>query len=374
MKWHMTTTMLPRYVTKRKQADGLEHYRFNPPEKFVGITSRVTLGAEKQAAYKKAHEFNTIIDEYVAKMSQSVNNNSTVCELYDEYLLSHDHNMLRDKTKKDYIYALNVMLCSNYMAKRKFKSITTPMCSQMYEEWVKRGVSLANKVVAVSSVLFGYAVQMGYIENNPFKSVKRKSAHKKRIIWTDTEVKTFLNVAYSKFQYRSIGLIVHMAYEWCQRIGDMRLLKWTNINFDNAQLYLEQSKKRREVFLPIEKNLLDMLQKQHNDFGFQEYVAPRPNPINDEYRPYSLQNVSKIAKKVMNDANLRQELQLMHLRATGITEMNEAGVDINQIMSVSGHSNPQSVQPYIKHTFKSANYALTQRNLNKTVDRTEKVW
>ena len=59
----------------------------------------------------------------------------------------------------------------------------------------------------------------------------------------------------------------------------------------------------------------------------------------------------------------------MHLRATAITEMNDAGVGISQIMSVSGHSNPQSVKPYIKHTFTSANFALTQRNKNKTLDR-----
>jgi len=68
-------------------------------------------------------------------------------------------------------------------------------------------------------------------------------------------------------------------------------------------------------------------------------------------------------------AGLRQELQLMHLRATAITEMNDAGVPINQIMSVSGHANPQSVKPYIKHTFDSANYALEKRNANKTLDR-----
>jgi hypothetical protein len=41
--------------------------------------------------------------------------------------------------------------------------------------------------------------------------------------------------------------------------------------------------------------------------------------------------------------------------------MVQAGVGIGQIMSVTGHANPQSVKPYIKNTFDAANYALTKR-------------
>jgi hypothetical protein len=41
--------------------------------------------------------------------------------------------------------------------------------------------------------------------------------------------------------------------------------------------------------------------------------------------------------------------------------MVEAGVPMGQIMSVTGHSNPQSVKPYMKNTYASANNALTAR-------------
>ena len=34
-----------------------------------------------------------------------------------------------------------------------------------------------------------------------------------------------LDAAYGDFSTRNIGLIAHMAYEWCQRVGDMRLLR-----------------------------------------------------------------------------------------------------------------------------------------------------
>ena len=53
----------------------------------------------------------------------------------------------------------------------------------------------------------------------------------------------------------------------------------------------------------------------------------------------------------MDDAGLSSELQLRDLRRTGTTEMVDAGVSIGQIMSVTGHANPQSVKPYMKHTY-----------------------
>ena len=55
------------------------------------------------------------------------------------------------------------------------------------------------------------------------------------------------------------------------------------------------------------------------------------------------------------------ELQAMDMRRTAITEMVEAGVDTTQIMSVSGHNSPNSMSPYLKHTYASANNALSRR-------------
>jgi integrase len=152
-----------------------------------------------------------------------------------------------------------------------------------------------------------------------------------------------------------------MAYEWCQRIGDMRLLTWQDLDLDKGQLTLEQSKRRSKVFLPISDDLYEMLLEQKADFGFQRYVAPNIKPIQGEYHPYGLERVSKIAKRVMKHLNMPDELKLMDLRRTGETEMVDSGVPMGQIMSVTGHTNVQSVKPYLKHTFESAKNALNTR-------------
>jgi integrase len=209
--------------------------------------------------------------------------------------------------------------------------------------------------------VYRYAIEMEYATVNPFASVKRKTAPQRKVVWTEDDVRQFLDTAYSQFEWRSLGLIVHMAYEWCQRLGDMRLLTWDNFDFANRKLFLEQSKRRSQVTLPIEDDLYDMLINQEQDFGFQQYVAPRTSPVQGEYHPYSMERLSKAGRAVMREAGLPDELRLMDLRRTGMTQMVEAGVSMGQIMSVTGHSNPQSVKPYMKNTYASANNALTTR-------------
>ena len=138
----------------------------------------------------------------------------------------------------------------------------------------------------------------------------------------------------------------------------------SNINFDKGILNLQQSKRRAVVHLPISQDLLDMLKQQKQDYGFQEYVAPHPYPRNGGYIIYADVDIGRMVNRVKEEAGLPKELTAMDMRRTAITEMVEAGVDTTQIMAVSGHNSPQSMRPYIRHTYKSAASALERRESN----------
>ena len=285
----------------------------------------------------------------------------TVEDLVLTYYSSNDFSMLRDKSKKDYKYFLNILV--GEFGDVPYGELTSKQAKHAYEEWVKRGITFANHVCTVSSLVYRYAMEMEYTTINPFANIKRKAPKQRKVVWTEQDIQTFLSFCYSDFNWRNIGLIVHMAYEWCQRLGDMRLLTWDVLDLDEQKLFLEQSKRRAEVTLPISVDLTAMLVQQKDDFGFQQYVVPRPRPAGGVYHPYSIDRLSKAGRQAMRLAGLPEELRLMDLRRTGTTEMVEAGVGMAQIMSVTGHSNPQSVKPYMKNTFASANYALTTREM-----------
>ena len=286
-------------------------------------------------------------------------------KLVNKYYLSNDFNVLADKTKHDYQYCVIVLLDTKVDGKSVAEICLTKLSGAIarraYEVWLGRGVYLANAVTAVARKMYSFGMEMGYVESNPFSTFKRKSAHARKTVWTKEQVRKFLNYCYEDFRYRNLGLIVQMAYEWCQRVGDMRVLQFSSIDFDKGVLNLQQSKRRSVVHLPISLDLLKMLVQQRDEYGFQPYVTPHYRPVRGEYKPYTLVRLSKVGRRVMDMANLPSELRMMDLRRTGTTEMVEAGVPMGQIMSVTGHANPQSVKPYMKNTYDSANNALTLR-------------
>jgi hypothetical protein len=78
-------------------------------------------------------------------------------------------------------------------------------------------------------------------------------------------------------------------------------------------------------------------------------------------KPYDKITLSLIAREIMDKAGLPKELQIMDMRRTGTVEMIDAGVSMPQIMSITGHANPQSVKPYMKNTLTSAKQAAKLR-------------
>ena len=295
---------------------------------------------------------------------------STLHNLVDYYLHSPQFLALRGRTQKDYEYSLGRAMQTQITPAKTFGDIKlnnlgVSECKIAYQQWVTKGVRMANVMAMVTSLVLNIGEELELIVRNPMRSVKKMVEGQRKVMWSTNQVRAFLDTAYGEYKWRSIGLIVHMAYEFAQRIGDMRCLKWDNINFETQRLDLEQSKKRAEVHLPIEDNLFSMLQKQHEDFSFQEYVAPHPQPRSGTYKIYHLNEVSRMVNQVKQSAGLPKELTAMDMRRTAITEMVEAGVDTTQIMAVSGHNSPNSMKPYIKHTFNSANNALSKRESYK---------
>ena len=356
---------LPRYVQQRVSPSGDISYRFNPPQTLVdaGVVERDELGNDARQARKQAKELNDTIDTWREEQAKVVGlkPSSRVTDLINFYYQSNDFNMLRDTTKVDYRYFLTIL--HQTIGCRKYKDVTPKVAKAAYEGWVKRGISFANHAATCASRVYNYAIQMEHAEQNPFNKIKRKTTKQRKMVWSHGEVNKFLDVAYSDFDYRNVGLIVHMAYEWCQRLGDMRMLEWSNLDLDKQQLTLEQSKRRADVFLPISDNLAYMLREHKADFGFQQWVVPHPVPVKGVYKPYAMERLSKVGRKIMRLAKLPEELRLMDIRRTGITQMIDKGVPLPQIMAVSGHTHVSSVKPYHKHTYESANSALTQRDI-----------
>ena len=154
--------------------------------------------------------------------------------------------------------------------------------------------------------------------------------------------------------------------QWnCAVLGFHKSRIRCSVALDFPRCDFEQSKRGEAVHLPISDGLMHVLRQQHETFSFQVLVAPQIQPSDGAYKPYSKEGLHVHVNAILEEARLPSHLTAMDMRRTAITEMVEAGVDITQIKQVSGHTNINSLTPYIKHTYTGASEALAQRTAFK---------
>lgn len=291
---------------------------------------------------------------------------STVKKLAKDYMKSHQYLSLKATTCDVYEnhikFALRTRIKNGkQLGNYTLDEVNVAALAIAYKEWLNNGIYKANETARIMSIVFNYGVALDLMRSNPIAYVKKVKPKARKTMWKKEEVEKFLDVAYSKFEYRNIGLIVHMAYDWCQRPNDIRLLKFESLDLPAEKVYITQTKRGATVELPIYEPLLGLLRQQKEEWDFQEYVVPRVRPSDGAYAPYDRATLNTLYRKCRDEAGLDKDLRLSDLRRTGITEMVEAGVDATSIMSVSGHASVSSLDPYIKHTYKTAKGALDAR-------------
>ena len=304
-------------------------------------------------------------EEKMVKQVEVPKRGDKLVQVANWYMNTDQFKRLSSGTQRDYEShleaILNTKVQNKYLGNFCCHNLRVLHIQQAYDQWLEKGQRTANYRRSVLSAMWKHAMRNEVVYTNPISLVKTISDKPRRVKWTREQVSTFLDTAYSDFKWRSIGLIVHMAYEWGQRIGDMRLLQWSSLTLNECRVDILQSKRNEEVHLPISKGLCGMLRQQKEDFGFQEYVAPRVKARAGAYTPYDKQEISLYLNEILEKANLPKELTAMDLRRTAVTEMMEGGVDLAGIMQVTGHKNTASVKPYMVNTFSGASKALEAR-------------
>lgn len=361
---------LPRYV-QAVVKHGATHWRYNPPAEAVkaGVVLRCLLPLDPAEATLVAQGYNTTLDHWRKEQRYlaTLTGDARVVDLIKAYKATPSFAKLSAKSAKDYLYYLEHWYTTTAggtaLLYTKMDNLSAPICQRIYDKHAENSVSFANHSVSVYKLLFNFAIRLGYITFNPFAKVLRRKETPRRIVWDKDHLKAFMDVAFSRFEARSVGLIAYMAYGYAQRLGDMRNLKWSQYNSDTGVLSLEQSKRRARVSIPTPAGLREMLEQQKAEYGWQQFIAPTSfEDGQGGLKPYTLHGLGRAAKQIMIEAKLPTELQLMDMRRTAVTEMIDAGVPLSNIMAMSGHATPQSLVPYMKNTLKSATVAQDMRD------------
>ena len=141
----------------------------------------------------------------------------TVRDVVVEYWGSDAFRKLGAASQKDYYDCL--MVINDDIGATSMKRLSVSLMQQCYNLWLKRGTYRANKIAAIMSILINWSKKNGISMENPMPLLEKTPNPPRKVMWEPEQVNQFLQTAYSEWKWRSIGLIVQMAYEWGQRVG-----------------------------------------------------------------------------------------------------------------------------------------------------------
>ena len=163
----------------------------------------------------------------------------------NKYFRTRQFSSLSRSSQLNYEYALASICRMSVMGKTlgnvNIKKLNPAMCLEIYDTVeLETSTANANHIARVFSVLMNFLISIDEIPNNPMARVKKRSSEPRSVIWTHDQVMTFLDAAFGNFEWRNIGLIVLMCYEWGQRPIDIRNLTWDSVDLEQAKVTITQ--------------------------------------------------------------------------------------------------------------------------------------
>jgi hypothetical protein len=365
-------------MTERQLSNDAVGYYWHPNRRDIlaGFTIPCeSLGQNYAAALERAEVLNRMLDEWRRERKtpadiQTTTKYGTLDWLFAAFSRTPSFTELSLRTKPSYYRAMQRL--TEIVTKEEkragsyaLKSITPLAADKLYEA-VRRGRSgqlvfrQANLAVWLASRAWRI-VQRRYPDAfpsvNPFEGLKRE--------WKRTPKKAASRVeAYSlasalrDMGHPHLGLVPLVCYEWHQRPENVLAgyLRWSDYRpaENPATIRVEHHKTGEEVLLPLEDEEGIKLYPE-----IEAYLGTLPRlgtPIvltpgtRGTSRPYSFPYAQHLVQKARRLSGLPSHVTMDTCRHGGLTELGDADVTEQGIMSLSGHRTPDAARGYVKRT------------------------
>ena len=350
-----------KYYKRISRADGSINHFIGVPTYIHRVTGDESLSFDDLAS---ARAYSLKVQ---AKYASHLRNNrksrnvsaGTVHKLVEYYRESENYANLKPRSIASYELmintALNIILPnSNHTLGDMEASSITKEVVQRFIRQVRNNFShhRALHTVKVMKLIWTVAENAGKISGNPWRHSQIKKLPDREVLWTQEQVDAFIDAA-DEMGLHSMGTLALMCYTMCQRPGDVRQLRWSDIK--NNVFEFKQEKTGTEVYVPLAPVLKDRLSNIHEGHAWETILTYEVTG-----KPYTQWDYAKIARSIMRKANLPKELRIGDLRRTGTTKLADSGCTEDQIMSVTGHKSREMVSVYVKRSRETAQDAIAQ--------------
>jgi integrase len=389
-----------RHVRPKQLADGSTAFYWEVPTKYrrVGcpLVSERLKGTSGEIA-TRADELNRSFDAWRTGDDQGSIIPGTIKWLRREYEKDEAFTSLKRKTRQTVGYCLDVIEEYRLESGRQFGDLRIADIARRHAKAMKkklaedRGQSLSNSVMRYARLLWNFAIDELEltIEKNPFQRMKLAAGGGKTYAPTRAEVEAFIAKA-DEMGYRSAGTAVMLAFEFCQRAGDVIGTKQddgsvTGISWHDyrppseygvrASLRVRQHKTGELIWVPLYD--YDEATRAHFELfpGLIERLdaTPRRGPLiimRDEpakrrkgtiYLTYNEYAFGHLFREIATAAGLPAKVQFRGMRHGGLTEMGDSEATDQEMMSLSGHTDRATLKVYSKRTASQARSGARKR-------------
>ncbi|MEP2936740.1 MAG: tyrosine-type recombinase/integrase [Gilvibacter sp.] len=126
------------------------------------------------------------------------------------------------------------------------------------------------------------------------------------------------------------------------RIGELLALKWSDIDLDRRQIFIRNSKGRKDRYVVMAEHFVPVMSNYYNTYRPAVYFIEGTRAGTR----YSAASVRKFLKRSCRLARITKNVTPHTLRHSFATHLLENGIDIRYIQMLLGHSKPETTMIY----------------------------
>ena len=291
-------------VKKLSDGDGLYLYVYFAKKKWVyrknskGKKKDIAIGYYPVISLAEAREktllFNRLMAEgkdpvdykkeekAIATKGYSINCFQAIAEEWFERTKANNAESYKDKILhrlKKYIFPELGLMSMPSITINHLRKITDRILARGIKEEARRNINVIGEV-------FDYAINAGIVDNNPARNFikclpPRETKNHYAAIVDPEQLGDLLRVIYSyRGSNECVETLLKLAPYLFQRPGDMRNMKWADVDLRKKEWYLTTAKTATQITIPLPDQVVELLSKMYEITGSCAYVFISPNEAN----------------------------------------------------------------------------------------------
>ena len=366
----------PRYMIAKRLGDGTVAYYWNArnADKAAGFSlHREALGSDYGSAILRARHLNDHLDAWregrnSTKSLDAGTRYGSVDWWLETYMRSPAFEKLKERTKPSYRYQLKALADLETRTGERVgilpaKSLTPAAIDKLYEllRGGKDGKKLrhANHTIDIAKKAWAVVQRthpQQFRDANPFIGLTRFRT--KTTIKHATRLEAYaLSDAIRARGHPHLAAVPLICFEWLQRPENVLAghLRWSDyrppersdcvriVHHKTGEIVWHPLEFADEQFYPELERYLAELPRE----ALPIVVSPGAR---GPARPYSFSYAKRIVREARRAADLPEHVTMTACRHGGMTELGDAELTEQGVMSLSGHRTPDAARGYVKKT------------------------